>query len=93
MGFIIRQTQRLAIGLIRLYQLIISPYANAIPRCRFYPTCSDYAISALRHYGTFKGIFFAVARIVRCHPWSSGGYDPVLPCNEVNIKNSTTEKK
>lgn len=61
--------------LVRGYQLFISPLLG--PRCRFYPTCSQYAIQALRTHGLFKGTWLAARRIVRCHPWLPGGYDPV----------------
>ncbi|MGN6024527.1 membrane protein insertion efficiency factor YidD [Alcaligenes faecalis] len=61
--------------LVRGYQLFISPLLG--PRCRFYPTCSQYAIQALRTHGLFKGTWLAARRIVRCHPWHPGGHDPV----------------
>ena len=65
----------LLIGLVRLYQLIISPYMPS--SCRYHPTCSHYGIDALRKHGAFKGSWLTVKRIARCHPWSKGGYDPV----------------
>jgi putative membrane protein insertion efficiency factor len=60
---------------IRFYQLAISPLFPAT--CRFYPTCSQYAIEAIRKKGIMKGSWMAVKRICRCHPWNPGGYDPV----------------
>lgn len=63
------------IWLVRAYQLLISPFVP--PSCRFHPTCSHYAIEALRKHGAFKGLWLAVRRIMRCHPWHSGGHDPV----------------
>lgn len=60
---------------IRFYQLFISPLFPAT--CRFYPTCSTYAIEAIRKKGIMKGSWMAVKRICRCHPWNPGGYDPV----------------
>jgi uncharacterized protein len=63
------------IGLIRLYQIVVSPLLN--PCCRFYPTCSDYAIMAVERHGAFRGLFMAVMRLLRCHPLHPGGYDPV----------------
>lgn len=50
------------------------------PRCRFYPTCSTYAVEAIKVHGGLKGGWLAIKRIVRCHPWSEGGEDPVPPC-------------
>ncbi|MCD7873622.1 MAG: membrane protein insertion efficiency factor YidD [Acidaminococcaceae bacterium] len=60
---------------IRFYQLLISPLFP--PTCRFYPTCSQYAIEAIRKKGTLKGGWLAVKRIAKCHPFHPGGYDPV----------------
>ncbi|MGI6066319.1 MAG: membrane protein insertion efficiency factor YidD [Bacillota bacterium] len=65
---------RILIGLIRVYQKFISPCFPAT--CRFYPTCSQYAIEVLRKYGFIKGIWLSVKRISKCHPWHPGGYDP-----------------
>ncbi|MGN1233933.1 MAG: membrane protein insertion efficiency factor YidD [Candidatus Cryptobacteroides sp.] len=63
------------IVLIRFYQVCISPLKP--PTCRFTPTCSAYALEALRKHGLFKGSYLAVRRILRCHPWGGSGYDPV----------------
>lgn len=60
---------------IRFYQHFISPLTP--PTCRFTPTCSQYAIEAIRKYGPFKGTWRAIRRILRCHPWGGSGYDPV----------------
>jgi putative membrane protein insertion efficiency factor len=65
----------LFIFLIRFYQVAISPHTPAA--CRFTPTCSQYAIEALRKYGVIKGSFLAIKRILRCNPWGGSGYDPV----------------
>ncbi len=63
------------IGLIRLYQLVVSPL---FPRsCRFYPTCSHYAAAAVAEHGAWRGALLAVARLARCHPWNPGGVDLV----------------
>ena len=63
------------VGLVRFYQVCISPLKP--PTCRFPPTCSQYALEALRKYGPFKGSWLALRRILRCHPWGGSGYDPV----------------
>ena len=66
----------IVISLIRFYRLCISPFTQ--PSCRFYPTCSEYAIYAIQHHGFFKGMHLALKRIFRCHPFEkSHGYDPV----------------
>ena len=67
--------KKIALALIRFYQRSISPLSP--PRCRFYPTCSQYALEALEKYGAVKGSLLAIRRILRCHPFSAGGYDPV----------------
>ena len=61
--------------LIRFYQVFISPMFP--PRCRFYPTCSQYALEAVRKKGAVKGSWLALKRILKCHPFHPGGYDPV----------------
>ncbi|MDP9139727.1 MAG: membrane protein insertion efficiency factor YidD [Pseudomonadota bacterium] len=63
------------VALIRVYQIAISPILG--PRCRFYPSCSQYAIEAIRLHGGLRGGWLAARRIVRCHPLNPGGYDPV----------------
>ena len=60
---------------IWIYQKAISPYTP--PSCRFTPTCSEYARQALLKHGPLKGLWLAVRRILRCHPWGGSGYDPV----------------
>lgn len=66
----------LSVGLIRLYQKTLSPLLGA--HCRYYPSCSEYAIDALREYGAIRGWLMAGRRVLRCHPWAPGGYDPVI---------------
>lgn len=68
---------RLLILPIRGYQLFISPVLP--PTCRYYPTCSAYAVEALRVHGAVRGTWLAIRRIARCHPWHWSGYDPVPP--------------
>jgi uncharacterized protein len=65
----------IAIWVVRGYQRFLSPLLP--PSCRFYPTCSQYAILALEKYGFFKGSFLAIKRIIKCHPFHPGGYDPI----------------
>jgi uncharacterized protein len=65
-----------AIAPIKLYRVVSSALP---PRCRFYPTCSTYALTAISTHGVFRGWWLAVRRVLRCHPWHSGGYDPVPP--------------
>lgn len=67
--------KRILIFLIKGYQKFISPLFSA--RCRFYPTCSAYFIQALEKYGFFKGSFLGTKRILKCHPFNPGGYDPL----------------
>lgn len=67
--------QHLLIGLIRAYQLVLSPFIGN--QCRFTPTCSYYARDAVAKYGAFRGSWMALRRIGRCHPWHPGGHDPV----------------
>ena len=62
-------------SLIRTYRYLISPMLG--PSCRFYPSCSCYAEEALQTHGTLLGSYLATRRILRCHPWHPGGYDPV----------------
>ncbi|XFA74318.1 membrane protein insertion efficiency factor YidD [Thermosynechococcaceae cyanobacterium Okahandja] len=65
----------LLIVLIRGYQRWLSPLF--LPTCRYTPTCSNYALEAIARFGAFKGTYLAVRRILRCHPFAAGGYDPV----------------
>ena len=65
----------LPVKLIRLYQITLSPYMGR--QCRYTPTCSNYALEALRKHGLLRGGWLAVKRILRCAPWGGSGYDPV----------------
>jgi len=65
----------LLLALIRFYKYVISPLLGR--RCRFFPSCSEYAAEALEKHGTLKGARLGLKRISRCHPWNPGGFDPV----------------
>jgi putative membrane protein insertion efficiency factor len=69
------KVKRLALGLIRLYQSTWSRYAPSV--CRFTPSCSQYTYEAIIRHGVFRGCWLGMRRILRCHPFSSGGFDPV----------------
>ena len=69
--------RRIAAFLIRLYQWSVSPLLG--PRCRFYPSCSHYALVAVERFGVLKGGWLSLRRIARCHPFHRGGFDPVPP--------------
>lgn len=71
----------LLINMIRFYQKFISPMLP--PTCRYQPTCSQYGIEAIQYYGIIKGMWLTVKRILRCHPFHKGGFDPV-PIKEKN---------
>jgi putative membrane protein insertion efficiency factor len=68
---------RVLVALIRVYQFAISPMLG--PKCRYYPSCSAYAVEALQQYGAIRGSWLAARRLARCHPWSPGGVDHVPP--------------
>ena len=76
---IIKQSNRLLaklfIYMVRIYQKYISPMRG--PTCRFYPTCSQYSIEAYKKYGAMKGTYLTIRRILKCHPFHPGGYDPL----------------
>lgn len=67
--------KKIIITLIRFYQLALSPLKQ--PTCRFSPTCSQYSIEAIEQFGVIKGTYLSVRRILKCHPFHEGGYDPV----------------
>lgn len=70
-----RWTVSLLTAPILFYQHAISPYIP--PSCRFTPTCSQYALEAIRRHGPVRGLWLALKRLLRCHPWGGSGYDPV----------------
>jgi putative membrane protein insertion efficiency factor len=65
----------LVTGAIRFYQYALSPLVG--PACRFYPSCSQYALDAVARFGVLRGGWLAARRLARCHPWNPGGFDPV----------------
>ena len=76
------QNVYILIKFIKSYQFLLSPLLGQ--SCRHYPTCSDYSIEALKTYGFFKGLFLSIKRILSCHPWGQGGFDPVK--KEMKVK-------
>ncbi|ABX44291.1 membrane protein insertion efficiency factor YidD [Lachnoclostridium phytofermentans] len=68
--------KRILIAIVKLYRKYISPMKR-VPTCRFTPTCSEYALEALQRYGAIRGSYLAVRRILKCHPFHKGGFDPV----------------
>lgn len=67
--------KQLVLALLRFYRLAISPFLGR--NCRFHPSCSAYAIEAVERHGAVKGSWLGLRRVLRCHPWNPGGYDPV----------------
>lgn len=70
----------LILGLLYLYRYTLSPLLG--PHCRFYPSCSCYAIAAVQNHGIMRGLLLIIKRLLKCHPWHSGGVDPVPPFNK-----------
>ena len=71
----ITMLKKIMIGIIRFYQIVISPLKP--PTCRFYPTCSHYGLEAVKRFGAIRGGWLAIKRILKCHPFHPGGIDPV----------------
>lgn len=74
-GRIRKILQYLIKGLIRTYQVLISSWMP--PRCRFYPSCSQYMLQAVDRFGPFRGTLMGLRRLMKCHPFNDGGYDPL----------------
>ena len=81
----------LLIGIIRTYQLLISPLLG--PRCKYYPSCSHYGLEAVRRHGAVKGFALAGWRVLRCNPWSNGGVDDVPERGAPLFRSSRTSKE
>ena len=80
-----------ALQLLRAYKWAISPLFP--PACRYVPTCSEYAMEAIERYGAFRGSFMAVARLLRCHPFAGGGYDPVVSPQHICTERPATSNQ
>jgi len=78
--------RQILLWLIRAYQLSLSPWLG--PRCRFYPSCSCYAHTAIEEHGAMRGVWLALRRLLRCHPFHEGGYDPVPPVPDKRMINA-----
>ena len=76
--------QKSLIMFIRAYQYLLSPFLSN--NCRYIPTCSQFAIEAIQEHGVLKGFFLTIKRLSCCHPWHSGGYDPVPQSKTTNAK-------
>ena len=75
-----KEIRQLCLAPIKGYQLLISPLLGN--QCRFYPTCSCYAIESVERYGVVRGGYFTLRRLIKCHPFHAGGYDPVPPLDQ-----------
>jgi putative membrane protein insertion efficiency factor len=82
--------KHLIIGFLRAYRFLISPLYGQV--CRFHPSCSAYALEAVTVHGSLRGSWLAGRRIVRCHPWNPGGYDPVPPRTTTTDTDSRSQR-
>ena len=80
----------LLIGIIKLYQYLLSPFFGQ--NCRFHPTCSQYAVEAINEHGVFKGGYLSMRRILKCHPFNEGGLDPVPKKQDKPLNIDKTER-
>jgi putative membrane protein insertion efficiency factor len=83
--------RQLLMWIIRAYQLVVSPMLG--PRCRFYPSCSCYAHTAIERHGVLRGTWLGLRRILRCHPFAEGGYDPVPEKKQLRRLSRSAQKK
>jgi len=80
-GAVVRRLPSLVlVGLLRVYQTFVSPMTG--PTCRYYPSCSQYALVAVQRHGALRGSWLAARRLARCHPWTPGGVDDVPPARD-----------
>jgi len=82
-GVLRRAPQLVLLGLLRVYQTVVSPLTG--PTCRYYPSCSQYAVVAVQRHGALRGTWLAVRRLARCHPWTPGGVDDVPPAPDPRL--------
>lgn len=90
MGLLGRIPQMLLLGLLWVYRSFVSPLTG--PTCRYYPSCSSYAVTAVQRHGALRGSWLAVRRLGRCHPWAAGGVDDVPPPRVRNAPLTTTAR-
>ncbi len=89
-GFLKALPARAVAALIQAYRYGLSPLLP--PRCRYAPTCSEYALAAVREHGAVRGSWIALKRIARCHPWGGAGYDPVPGCGHAPASSRPTPR-
>ncbi len=75
MSYLILIPRNVCVGILKVYRAIISPLYGDV--CRYYPSCSHYAMQAIQYHGVFRGVWFGTKRLARCHPWAEGGIDDI----------------
>lgn len=83
--------KKVALLLIRFYQKCISPFKP--PRCRFYPSCSSYSYESIEKFGFIKGFYLSLRRIIKCHPFNPGGFDPIPNKFSLTLNNKKNRKR
>lgn len=82
--------RRVLLGLLWIYQRVVSPWTPH--SCRYYPSCSQYAVIAVTRHGALRGSWLAVRRLLRCHPWAAGGVDDVPPVRDPHVHAPSTAR-